>query len=135
MLGKCRITPLKSLTLPRLKLSAAVIAVKLAHTVRRETEYVINRFVFWTGTSVVLRYIKNTSSRYMFFAANRLELIHTLNTPQQWRYVPIDLNPADIGSRGVLPEKINSADMWLHGPAFLVCCEREWPKQPFFIRI
>ena len=21
--------------------------------------------------------------------------------------------------------------MWLHGPPFLVCCEREWPKQPF----
>ena len=67
----------------------------------------------------------------MSFVANRLELIHTLSTPQQWRYVPTDLNPADIGSRGVSPDKTDLADMWLHGPPFLVCCEREWPKQPF----
>ena len=131
VLGKCRIAPLKSLTVPRLELSAAVVAVKLAHTVRQETEYVIDRIVFWTDASVVLRYIQNTSSRYMSFVANRLELIHTLSTPQQWRYVPTDLNPADIGSRGVSPDKTDLADMWLHGPPFLVCCEREWPKQPF----
>ena len=83
VLGKCRIAPFKSLTVPRLELSAAVIAVKLAHTVRQETEYVIDRIVFWTDASVVLRYIQNTSSRYMSFVANRLELIHASNTPQQ----------------------------------------------------
>ena len=34
-------------------------------------------------------------------------------------------------TRGVSPDKINLADTWLHGLPFLVCCEREWPKQPF----
>ena len=29
------------------------------------------------------------------------------------------------------PDKTDLADMWLYGPPFLVCCEREWPKQPF----
>ena len=89
-LGKCRIAPLKLLTVPHLELSAAVIAVKLAYIVRQETEYVIDRIVFQTDASVVLRYIQNTSSRYLCFIANRLELIHTISPPQQWRYVPTD---------------------------------------------
>ena len=46
MLGKCGIAPLKSLTLPRIELSAAAIAVKLAHTFRQGTEYVIDRLFF-----------------------------------------------------------------------------------------
>ena len=125
MLGKCRIAPLKSLAVPRLELLAAVIAVKLARSVRQETEYVIDSIFLWTDANVVLRYIQNTSSRYMSFVANRLELIHTLSTPQPWRYVSTDLNPADIGSRGVSPNKINLANMWLYGPPFAVCCERE----------
>ena len=103
--------------MPRLKLSAALIAVKLAHTVRQETEYVTDHNVFWTDASVVLRYIQNTSSRYMSFVANRLELIHTLSTPQQWRYVPTNVNPADIGSGGVcccccLPDPFRGMGAW-----------------------
>ena len=99
VLGKCRIAPLKSLTVYRLELSAATIAVKLAHSVCQEIEHVIVRTVSWTDASVVLRCIQNMSSRYMYFVANRLELIHTLGTPQKWRCVPTDLNSADIGYR------------------------------------
>ena len=46
VLGKCRIAPLKSPAVSGLELSAVVIAVKLAHAVRPETEYVIDRIVF-----------------------------------------------------------------------------------------
>ena len=45
--------------------------------------------------------------------------------------MPTDLYPADIGSRGVLPDKINLDHMWFHGPPLLVCCEQERPKQLF----
>ena len=83
VLGKSRVAPLRHITIPRLELTAAVVAVKLAYTVRREVEFVINRVVFWTDAVVVLRYINNCSSRYKSFVTNRLELIHTLSSPQQ----------------------------------------------------
>ena len=57
VLGKSRVAPLRHITIPGLELTAAVVAVKLAYTVRREVEFVINRVVFWTDAVVVLRYI------------------------------------------------------------------------------
>ena len=75
-LGKARVAPLKPVTVPRLELTAAVIAVKVAFMIRNEVEFYLDRIVFWCDATVVLRYINNTSSRYKSFVANRLELIH-----------------------------------------------------------
>ena len=111
-LGKARVAPLKPVTVPRLELTAAVIAVKDAFMIRNEVEFYLDRIVFWCDATVVLRYINNTSSRYKSFVVNRLELIHTLSSPKQWRYVPSSLNAADIGSRGVFPCDIDCANMW-----------------------
>ena len=48
--------------------------------------------------------------------------------------MPTDLYAAGIGSSVVSPDKIYLADMWLHGPPFLVCRKRDWPKQSFLSR-
>ena len=79
---------------------------------------------------MVLRYLNNTTSRFQTFVANRLELLHSLTSVRQRRYVPTAVNPADVASRGLSPEKVNSADMWFYGPKFLRECESQWPEQP-----
>ena len=135
VLGKSRVAPLRTVTVPRLELTAAVIAVKLAHAVRREIEFAIDRIMFWTDAKVILHYIHNVSSRYKSFVANRLELIHTMSSPQQWNYVPSNLNAADIASRGLCPSKVDLADMWFNGPPFFKCDERAWPEQPDLSRV
>ena len=135
VLEKSRVSPLRTVTVPRLELTAAVIAVKLAHAVRREIEFAIHRVMFWTDARVILHYIYNVSSRYKSFVANRLELIHTMSSPQQWNYVPSNLNAADIASRGLCPSKVDLADMSFNGPPFLKCDEREWPEQPDLSRV
>jgi len=75
----------------------------------------------------------NTTSQFQTFVANRLELLHSLTSVQQWRYVPMAVNPADVASHGLSPEKVNSADMWFYGPKFLHECESQWPEQPDFM--
>ena len=60
-------------------------------------------------------------------------MIHTLTSVEQWRYVPTHLNPADIASRGLSPEEATSADLWFHGPQFLLGDRSEWPEQPAFV--
>ena len=38
--------------------------------------------------------------------ANRVELIRSMSTPEQWRYVETDLNPADLATRRVPSSKL-----------------------------
>ena len=101
VMGKSRVAPLKTVTVPRLELTAATLAVKVDKQIREELDLPINRFVFWTDTTIVLRYIRNTSKRFQTFVENRLQTIHDASSPSQWRHVPTKLNPADLASRGI----------------------------------
>ena len=51
VLGKSRVTPSKVVTIPRLELTAAVLACSLASTVKEELEFTIDRTIFWTDAS------------------------------------------------------------------------------------
>ena len=72
----------------------------------------------------VLRYLRNASTRFLMFVASRVELLHTLTAIEQWRYVPGELNPADIASRGISLDKIKCADMWFNR-LFFFCATRQ----------
>jgi len=99
----------------------------------RELDYELSLVIYWTDATVVLRYLNNTTSQFQTFVANGLELLHSLTSVQQWRHVPMAVNPADVASHGLSPEKVNSADMWFYGPKFLHECESQWPEQPDFM--
>ena len=73
--------------------------------------------------------IMNERSRYPVFVANRLAIIRDGSNPQQWRYVPSTLNPADYASRGLNADELISKSDWLNCPQFLYQSEEEWPKQ------
>ncbi|KAK3890972.1 hypothetical protein Pcinc_005139 [Petrolisthes cinctipes] len=113
MLGKCRFVPFKPvLSIPRLELIAAVLSVQLATKLRKElpqryTEY------FWTDSTVVLGYIKNTAARFKIFVANRVQKIHDGSSPEEWFHIDSAKNPSDDGSRAVWSAR------WLKGPDFL----------------
>ena len=62
--GKSRLVPLKSVTIPRLELMAAVIAVNVDSMLRRELTVSILQSYFWTDSTRVLAYIRNVNSRF-----------------------------------------------------------------------
>ena len=134
VMGKSRVAPLKTVTVPRLELTAATLAVKVDKQIREELDLPINRVVFWTDSTIVLRYIRNTSKRFQTFVANRLQIIHDASTPHQWRHVPTKLNPADIASRGLnigLKDRDQrNFQFWINGPEFLRQAYQSWPEQP-----
>jgi hypothetical protein len=130
LVGKSRVAPTKQITIPRLELTAAVLAVKLSHQVEEELEISVNRIVFWTDSTVVLQYLNNESTRFQTFVANRLSVIHGLSKPSQWRYVETAYNPADSASRGIDPNDQKKAEVWFNGPEFLKREEDNWPKSP-----
>ena len=62
LLSKSRLGPLKALSIPRLELNAATLAVKLDPMFRKELELPITSSVFWTDSMYFLRYIRHTSA-------------------------------------------------------------------------
>jgi hypothetical protein len=127
--GKSRVTPIKSISIPRLELQAATLAVRVASMLSDELEYQIMRCVYWTDSMTVLGYINNQTARYHTFVANRLAEIHDSTIPSDWRYCRSELNPADDASRGLAASEINNNSRWLNGPPFLCKTEIEWPIQ------
>ena len=119
ILGKSRLTPIKPVTIPRLELTAATVAVKLDKMVRRELDISIDKSYFWTDSTSVLKYIKNENKRFQTFVANRLAVIHDGTNPDQWFYIDKVLNPADDASRGLTAVQLINSARWIRGPEFL----------------
>ena len=134
LLGKARVAPIKFVSVPRLELTAAVLAAKVTNFVINELDIKFSKVFLWTDSTVVLRYINCTSVRFTTFVANRLEILHSLTNCEQWHYAPSKQNPADIASRAVWPDKIDTCDMCFYGPAFLCNDVGNWPNQPDFLR-
>ena len=116
--AKSRVAPTKVVTIPRLELTAAVVSAKVSSMLREELEYEDMQEFFWTDSKVVLGYINNEARRFHTFVANRVELIRERTTPDQWKYVSTDENPADHASRGLSPAEL-PATRWFSGPEFL----------------
>ena len=125
VIGKARVTPLKSVTVPRLELTAAVVSVRVSKQLRRELDVNITNKVFWTDSKVVLGYIANDVKRFHVFVANRVQEIQEKSSVKQWRYVDTKSNPADDASRGLRPREL-SKSKWITGPDFLWQPEDEW---------
>lgn len=128
IMSKCRVAPIKVVTIPRLELQTAVLATKADGLLRSELELNINKSYFWIDSQIVLSYINNTSLRLQLYVANRISLIGSLSSPDQWFHIRGDLNPADLLKRGLQPEMVDM-DKWLRGPSFLQRDKTEWPPK------
>ena len=130
LMAKSRLAPLKTMTIPRMELSAAVLATRLDRMMLQELTVNIASSTFWTDSTCVLRYIENKDKRFQTFVANRISSILDQSTPQQWRYVDTTLNPADEASRGMTVDALLTSVRWTQGPPFLLQPEDEWPQRP-----
>lgn len=128
MLGKARVAPLKQMTIPRMELAAAVLAVKVDKMLRKEVDFKLCQSTFWTDSQSVLKYIANEQTRFHTFVANRISVIRDNTDIYQWRYIGTKLNPADMASRGMSANTLVKCKEWIQGPEFLWKTEEEWPQ-------
>ncbi len=130
-ISKSRLAPMKPITMPRLELSAAAVAVKLDKMMRRELDIRIDRSMFWTDSTAVLKYIKNENKRFQVFVANRLAVIYDGTQPTQWSYIESSGNPADDTSRGLSVHELLKGERWINGPEFIWQDTSRWPRTEF----
>lgn len=64
VMGKSRVAPLKSVTIPRMELIATTMASRMDVLWRTELQMDLVDSVFWTDSESVLKYIRNETSRY-----------------------------------------------------------------------
>ena len=63
VIGKAPLAPIKEISTPRLELTAAVISVKLSHVIGDELDLAVNKSVYWTDSTSVLKCIHNQTKR------------------------------------------------------------------------
>ena len=126
VIGKCRVAPMRHLSIPRLELQAAVMTVRLKEQIVKEHEMKISSCSFWSTT--VLQWIHSSHCKQQVFVANRVAEILDTTDVSQWKHVSGINNPADIGTSAINIEELKKSE-WLTGPAWLKRPESEWPEQ------
>ena len=130
VMSRSRVTPTKSITLPRLELMAAVTGVRLANFVITS---VISKFssfstFLWSDSQIVLHWIHHLklSTQSKPFIANRVQEIRDSLPVEHWTYVPTADNPADLLTRGLSTQQLRTSRLWRCGPSWLPS-ETQWP--------
>ena len=126
LISKAKVSPIKTLTIPQLELTAAVLSARLVnYTIKAFESLHISNIYFWTDSQIVLRWL-DTTKILKPYLQNRIDEINKLFPNSVWKFVSSTDNPSDFITRGK-PSKILRSDEWLRGPSWLPY-PAEWPN-------
>jgi hypothetical protein len=127
-MAKARVCPIKHTSVPRLELVAGYAAIRLAAQANKALKFEQKDCYYWTDSKNVFYWVTSSSREVERFVANRVGRILELSDADNWRWVPTDENPADIGSRGSTVKDLAVNKLWWEGPDFLIT--GKWPERP-----
>ena len=135
LFSKTRVAPMKNVAVPdeyvtiaRLELLASLIATRVVKYLLSAlgTDY-FTKIRYFTDSLITYHRIKNGSSKYKVWVANRLKEIRDNSSPETWYYIPGNLNPADVASRSIGADDLLQNTLWWTGPSFIHKSEDFWP--------
>ncbi|KAG1656930.1 hypothetical protein GQR58_023669 [Nymphon striatum] len=130
IMSRSRVSPIKTISLPRLELLAALLASRLIDYVK-ESLYLPSdcSSYYWSDSKIVLAWIQSSPSRWKTFVANRVTEIQERTNANSWLHCPGISNPADLLTR---PQKSNKCldPLWWTGPQWLSEDNSFWPTMP-----
>ena len=130
-IAKSRLAPMKTVSIPRLELTAAVLSVRLDILLRKKLQTTACTSTFWSDSTAVLHIIHNSRKRFPVFVANRMSITERHTDVSDWKYIPSKVNPADITTRPITMEAFLNYKTWLNGPKFLLLSLRTIGQNPF----
>ncbi|GFS58003.1 integrase catalytic domain-containing protein [Trichonephila clavipes] len=114
--SKSRVAPLKTLTIPRLELSAALLLSRLVKKIMPILQLPIHKIWMWMDSTIALAWIKTEPHKLKTFVRNRVAEIQALSKDYHWKHVSSKNNPADLISRGCNLDELLKNEMWFSGP-------------------
>lgn len=124
--AKSRLTPSRKLSVPRLELVAAVLASRYIQYVQKALNLEqFHKVTLWSDSKCILSWLRTTKILPAYVQKSVTEIkscqIHN------FYYVPTDLNPADVATRGADFQSLKGMNWW-NGPSWL-SDESNWPEQ------
>ncbi|GBM03663.1 hypothetical protein AVEN_134897-1 [Araneus ventricosus] len=129
IISKSKVAPLKTLTLARLELMAALIAARLAKYLLNTFPSLTKEIFLWSDSKIVLHWLKGSSKIWKPFVSNRVAQVQLLTPPNCWNHCSGSENPADFTTRGESTRKFLTSSLWWMGPAWLSQPVQSWPVQ------
>ena len=119
VISKSHLAPKDEFSISRLKLLAAVTAVKLDIFLKHKLNLPqLRPAIFWTDSAVVFQSIRNEEKRFPLFVSRCLKFIMKSTCTSNSRHVPNEHNPTDVLSRPCRSSKLMKPKLQLSGPEF-----------------
>ena len=123
--AKSRVSPKKSITIPRLELLALLIGVRSLKFVTKELGLENTQRTIWSDSQCVLHWLKSKKPLSVF-VKNRVKEIRKEEN-LEFRYINTKENPSDIPTRGLSSLELKDSLLWWKGPQWLEKDPKDWP--------
>ncbi len=132
--GKTRVAPKCKISIPRMELVGALLAVRLARKIQDALQMELEAMRYFTDSAVALGMILRESATYQEFVVTRVSEIRTKSDPEtEWFWIPGEMNIADMGTRPtVVPKDMGLGTPYQEGLPWMKGPPETWPAKKTF---